>query len=56
MENRYADGGDSGGPWYYGNSAFGVHSGWVLAAFKNRDQFTPLLYSGDALNVYLRST
>jgi len=56
MQNRYADSGDSGGPWYYGNSAYGIHSGYVLASFQYRDQFTPLLYSGDALNVYLRST
>lgn len=41
MHNRKAAGGDSGGPWYYGNTAYGLHQGGKFWNFKNRDMFTP---------------
>jgi streptogrisin C len=38
---HYAQGGDSGGPWYYGGTAFGIHSGWRTINLLDRSQFTP---------------
>ena len=34
-------GGDSGGPWYYGGTAYGIHSGYTTIMFKKRSRFTP---------------
>lgn len=42
MGNRRADGGDSGGPWYSGDVAIGVHSGYTCTLWICRDQFTPI--------------
>ncbi|WP_402372978.1 S1 family peptidase [Isoptericola rhizosphaerae] len=39
---RRAAPGDSGGPWYYGNVAYGVHSGYITIDSQRRDVFTPL--------------
>lgn len=52
-ENHYAKGGDSGGPWFWGNTAYGIHSGsknypWTWSA---RSSFTPVTYLDEALNV-----
>lgn len=49
MHNRKASGGDSGGPWYYGNTAYGLHQGYKWWNLKNRDLFTPAHYVDDAL-------
>ena len=51
MHNRKADGGDSGGPWYYGTTAYGIHQGYKWWNFKNRDLFTPATYLDEALNI-----
>ncbi len=51
MRNRNADGGDSGGPWYFGNTAFGVHSGGKTSWFKMRDVWSQLTNVGSALGV-----
>ncbi len=42
MDTHPTDNGDSGGPWYYGSTAYGVHSGVHFAFPRNRSQFTPL--------------
>lgn len=42
MTNRLADGGDSGGPWYSSNTAYGIHSGYVTIWGALRDMFTPI--------------
>lgn len=42
MQNRLASGGDSGGPWYWGNTAYGLHSGYTTSLFQKRGQFTPM--------------
>jgi hypothetical protein len=55
MENRKADGGDSGGPWFVGTVAYGIHSGYTTSSLKKRDQFTPNTYLDEALNVYLQT-
>lgn len=49
--NENADGGDSGGPWYYGNTIYGVHKGEKWAWFKRRDIFSQMQYADDALGV-----
>lgn len=40
-------GGDSGGPWYNGNAALGVHKGTAFVGFANRSVFT---YVGNAMS------
>lgn len=42
MHNREADSGDSGGPWFYGNTAYGIHSGYKSIWGFTRDVFTPV--------------
>lgn len=39
MENDIAQSGDSGGPWYYGSTAYGVHQGYKWW-FGSRDVFS----------------
>lgn len=56
MHNRYADLGDSGGPWYYGNTAYGIHSGYKWWNFKSRDLFTPVTYLNEALGVIVATS
>ena len=48
MHNDKSKGGDSGGPWFYGSTAYGIHSGpwWWL---KVRDVFTPVDHIDEAL-------
>lgn len=50
MTNREADGGDSGGPWFYGARAFGVHEGrkWW---FGNRDKWSSVALLEDSISV-----
>lgn len=49
-----ADGGDSGGPWYWGSTAYGIHSGYAYIAPFTRDQFTPASNLPSAMNVEVR--
>lgn len=51
MRNDKAEGGDSGGPWYYGNTVYGVHRGGKVSWFKWRDVWSQLTYVDDALGV-----
>lgn len=53
MHNREADGGDSGGPWYWGNTAYGIHSGYKWWNFKYRDVFTPATHVDNALGAFV---
>lgn len=55
MQNREADGGDSGGPWYFGFSAYGIHHGpkWH---FGGRDLYTPVVLLPDALGVHVATS
>lgn len=48
---RNASSGDSGGPWYYGNTAYGIHQGSKSIWFINRDMFTPAANLMDGLGV-----
>ena len=58
MDHRRAQGGDSGGPWYLGGVAYGVHSGAHYTGpgplnFTQRDQFTPIYNTLNDLGVRL---
>lgn len=46
-------GGDSGGPWYNGNAALGVHKGTAFVGFANRSVFTPVGNAMSSLGVSL---
>ncbi|RFU43255.1 hypothetical protein DZF91_02065 [Actinomadura logoneensis] len=43
--------GDSGGPWYWGNDAYGLLSGSKRIMFKTRDLFTPVAGMYEAMGV-----
>ncbi|MEV0830095.1 S1 family peptidase [Nonomuraea rubra] len=40
--DRSAAPGNSGGPWYYGNTAYGIHKGHGVFDGADRDLFTPI--------------
>lgn len=50
MQNRVAAGGDSGGPWFSNNHAYGIHQGYKYW-FGNRDLYTPVVYLPTSLGV-----
>lgn len=47
MDRDVSNPGDSGGPWYYGNTAYGFHSGYVGSS----DVWSRVGYIDDALGV-----
>ncbi|TNU75781.1 hypothetical protein FH969_05650 [Miniimonas arenae] len=55
MGARLAGPGDSGGPIYWGNTAYGLHSGWRYDPFApfDRDQFARADRIDDALGIYI---
>jgi len=48
--SKVTDGGDSGGPWFSGNTAYGVHSGHTASA----SYFTPIAYAMNIANLKIR--
>ncbi len=54
MNRDTATGGDSGGPWYYGNTAYGLHGGQVSTWLGTRDFWTRVTYLDDALGLSVR--
>ncbi len=42
MRNDKSEGGDSGGPWFYGSTAYGIHKGDWYFVPTYRDVFTPV--------------
>lgn len=57
MDHDEAEGGDSGGPWYYGNTAYGFHKGSVscgLLYLSSCDVWSQAMYIGNALGVTVR--
>ena len=50
MEHDWASGGDSGGPWYWANTAYGLHRGNKWWAFAYHDTFTPQQNIGNAIS------
>jgi hypothetical protein len=61
MNDDEADVGDSGGPWYYGQTAYGYHQGSVglgcgfLGLF-SCDVWSRASYIDEALNVSVRTS
>ena len=51
MDNRYGIGGDSGGPWFYGHTAYGIHKGYKWIWFSYRDLFSPVQHMDEALGM-----
>lgn len=55
LVSRKASGGDSGGPWFWSTTAYGVHSGWVTIWGVARDMFTPINSGLSALGITLKT-
>ena len=55
-ENNTSQGGDSGGPWFYGNTAYGIHKGYKWWNFKSRSAFSLASYIDEALGVYIATS
>jgi streptogrisin C len=51
MRNDQASGGDSGGPWFYNLTAYGIHQGSKWWKGESRDVYTPVVYLPSALGV-----
>lgn len=51
---RKADSGDSGGPWFWGNAGYGIHSGWKTYLLINRDMFTPVRSTATGLGLTVK--
>ena len=49
-DNDISEGGDSGGPWYYGNTAYGIHWGTFSTWLGERSAFSRTTYVDEALN------
>lgn len=56
MFNREAADGDSGGPWFSGNYAAGIHSGAVSYLFQLRDVWTPVRSALYDLGITLKTS
>jgi hypothetical protein len=56
MREHISEPGDSGGPWMYGNKAYGIHSGWVQSATGQRFSFFSAIEYLSQLNVRLLTT
>lgn len=51
MKNRIAKSGDSGGPWFHDNRAYGVHEGYTTSWFKKRDKWSSVALLEDSISV-----
>jgi streptogrisin C len=49
-DNDISDPGDSGGPWYWGTTAYGIHWGTFDTVFGDRSAFSRATYVDEALN------
>lgn len=49
MDRDVSEQGDSGGPWFSGGTAYGIHSG----ALQSRDVFSRVMYVDEALGVFV---
>lgn len=59
MNSDEAEGGDSGGPWYSGNTAYGFHKGQTSCGFlwaSTCDVWSRVTYIDDALGVTVRTS
>lgn len=53
---RKAANGDSGGPWYWGTTGYGVHSGYKTYNLLQRDMFTPIQQVHITLGLLLKTS
>lgn len=53
MQKFQADFGDSGGPWFIGNKAAGIQSGWVVLNGVKYETWSKVGYLGNALDVFV---
>jgi hypothetical protein len=51
---RKADDGDSGGPWFWGSTGYGIHQGGKTYLLIKRDLFTPLRSTATNLSVTVK--
>jgi len=55
MTHRHrSDGGDSGGPWFWGSTGYGVHSGFKTYLAIERAMFTPIRAGASVLGVTVK--
>ncbi len=51
-----ANGGDSGGPWYKGNEAFGIHHGWAIVDGFSRDMYSMAAFVDEGSSVTIKTS
>lgn len=51
MQSHITDGGDSGGPWFWNNTAYGVHKGWKSISGVQRSTFSQAHLMSNAIGV-----
>lgn len=56
MDRDTAEDGDSGGPWFSGGTAYGIHGGQIGTWLGTRDYFSRVMYVDEALGVYVLNT
>jgi len=56
MEEDNTIGGDSGGPWFWINTAWGVHKGDVLMSGSSRNVWSQGRWVNNALGVSIRTS
>jgi streptogrisin C len=54
MQHHYGVDGDSGGPWFYSNTAYGIHHGWVWEPWESRSLFSSVGMLPQVLDVSVR--
>ncbi len=55
MTHRHrSDGGDSGGPWFWGNTGYGVHHGYQTYLLIGRSLFGPVRAGASVLGVTVK--
>lgn len=51
MDKHYTQGGDSGGPWFRGNTAYGIHMGYTTMGGRKRSVYSGVRYLPQALDI-----
>lgn len=51
MDSDKANGGDSGGPWYYGGTAYGIHAGYANLSGTTYDVWSRVTWLDEAVGV-----
>lgn len=53
MQHHVTAGGDSGGPWFYGPVAYGIHHGYYRSWFRRRSAFSHATLMDNAIGVHV---